>query len=102
MRGSLVVLHIVLAVVVVAALCRQLGLRAGAVSEVRAQAQADRAETQRMQREMDLQRNLLGALRAQDPYVVELLARERLGYARPGELAPPPAPVVDSRTPERN
>lgn len=101
MRSGLLVLHIVLGVVVVAALCRQLGLRAGAVSEVRAQAQADRAETQRMQREMELQRNLLGALRGQDPYVVELLARERLGYARPGELAPPPAPTVDSAQPIR-
>ena len=96
MRQTLIVLHVLLGLAVVASLCRQLGLRSGEVSEIRAQAQADRGETLRMQREMDLQRNLLTALRAQDPYVVELLARDRFGYMRPGELAPPPLPAIDS------
>lgn len=96
MRHTLIVLHILLGLAMVASLCRQLGLRSGEVAEIRAQAQADRNETQRMQRELDLQRNLLTALRGQDPYVVELLARDRFGYTRPGELSPPPLPVIDS------
>ena len=81
---------------VVASLCRQLGARSGEVGVIRAQAQADRSETLRMQQELDLQRNLLVALRAGDPYVVELLARDRFGYTRPGELSPPPLPAIDS------
>jgi cell division protein FtsB len=101
MRNTLIVLHILLALAVVVALTRQLGVRAGAVSEVRAQAQADHQETASMKSEAELQRNLLAGLRGRDPYVVELLARERLGYTRPGELSPPPAPAVDSPSPTR-
>jgi hypothetical protein len=49
----------------------------------------------RMRHEMELQRTLLGGLRGKDPYVVELMARERHDYSRPGEFALPEAPVVD-------
>lgn len=91
MRSLLIILHVVLALAVLVVLCRQLGQRLQEVAALRVQAQIDREETARMEREMELQRNLLGGLRASHPFVVELLARERLGYQRPGEYRGPPA-----------
>ena len=34
-------------------------------------------------------------MNAKDPYVIELLAREKLQYGRPGEISPPPVPAID-------
>jgi hypothetical protein len=95
MRSLLIVVHIVAAIALLAILMRQLALRSHDVNEVRAQWTVDHAETMRMRHEMELQRTLLGGLRGKDPYVVELMARERHDYSRPGEFALPEAPVVD-------
>ena len=94
MRHAFLVLHVLLAIAVLASMCRQLGQRQHAVDAVRRQADADTKEALGMRSELELGRNLLVGVRARDPYVVELLARERLGYRRPGELVPPP--MVDS------
>ena len=94
MRHALIVLHVLLAVAVLASMSRQLGQRQHAVDAVRRQTEADTKEAMGMRAELELGRNLLDGVRTRDPYVVELLARERLGYRRPGELVPPP--MIDS------
>jgi len=95
MRTLLIALHVLLAVAVIAVLVRHLAGRAHEVGEVRAQWSVDHAETERMRAEMTQQKTLLAGLRSRDPYVIELLARERHSYSRPGEFALPQAPAVD-------
>jgi hypothetical protein len=89
MRPLLIALHLLLALTVLVCLVRQLGVRAQEVSDIRGLANREHRDTERMQQETALQQHLLAGIRAKDPYVVELLARERLGYARPNEFAPP-------------
>jgi hypothetical protein len=93
MRTLLIVVHVLAGVVILAFLVRQLATRAHEVGGVRAQWDVDHASTEVMRAEMGLQKSLLTGLRARDPYVVELLARDRHSYSRPGEYTLPPAPT---------
>ena len=90
MRALLIAIHLLFALAVLVLLVRQLGVRAQEVSDIRGLATREHDETVRMNDEMRLHQELLTGMRSKDPYVVELLARQRLGYARPGEFAPPP------------
>lgn len=90
MRALLIAIHLLAALAVLVLLVRQLGVRAQEVSDIRGLATREHAETVRMTDEMRLHQELLTGMRTKDPYVVELLSRQRLGYARPGEFAPPP------------
>ncbi len=90
MRALLIAIHLLFALAVLVLLVRQLGVRAQEVSDIRGLATREHDETVRMNDEMRLHQELLTGMRGKDPYVVELLARQRLGYARPGEFAPPP------------
>ena len=92
-RTALIVVHLAIAAAILGGLVEQRRTRGEAVAEVRSVADAESRETDRMQRDHTVQKSLLDGLREQDPYVVEYLARERLGYARTGEIAPPPAPA---------
>mgnify|MGYP000545470011 CR=1 FL=1 len=67
------------------------------LAKVRTAAAAERQETERLQAEIERGRALKEGLRRDDPYVVELLARDRLQYAAPGEITPPPQPTSTGR-----
>ncbi len=95
-RGPLVVLHAIFATVVTIALLAHLTEREREVARIRTVSQQERDDTARMTQDIDQQKALLAGLASKDPYVVELLARERLQYGRAGEVSPPPAPSVDN------
>lgn len=88
-------IHLAVAIAVVGLLSGQYEARRREVDETRRLADRERAETARLDRENTVHQDLLRGLKDNDPYVVELVARDRLGYARPGEVAPPPLPTID-------
>ncbi len=87
--------HAAIAIAVVGLLYGQYDARQREVDETRRLADRERAETARLERENTVHQDLLRGLKDNDPYVVELVARDRLDYARPGEVAPPPLPAID-------
>lgn len=95
MRPLSIALHILLGLTILVLLVRQLGVRAQEVSDIRGIATHEHSETLQMQHKMQLQQDLLTGMRTKDPYVVELLARQKLNYARPGEFTPPPLAKTD-------
>jgi hypothetical protein len=97
MRALAIALHLLLALAVLVFLVRQLGMRAQEVSDIRGLAAREHLDTLRMQREMQLHQDLLTAVRTKNPYVIELLARDRLNYTRPNEFTPPPIAHADKR-----
>lgn len=97
MRALSIAIHLLLALGVLSLLVRQLGVRAQEVSDIRGLAAQEHLDTERMEREAQLHQELLTAIRAKDPYVVELLARDRYSYNRAGEFSPPPLTRSDKR-----
>lgn len=91
LRQILIAVHVLAGLLVIAVLCRKLGDRAQEVHQVRQAAEQERAVTVALQSEMARLDQLRQGVERQDPYVIELLARERLGWGRPGEHTPPPA-----------
>ena len=83
-------LHLAVAAAVVAAIAFALQHRRATVAERECIAAREQAETQRIQDDIARARAQREALRADDAFAVELLARERLGWGRIGELRPPP------------
>jgi len=94
-RLLLIALHAGLGLAIIAVLYRNYQSREQAVDEVRRTADREHRDTERMQHDDSVQRELLQGLRSNNPYVVELMAREKLQYVRSGEIAPPPLPVID-------
>ncbi|MBA3710483.1 MAG: hypothetical protein H0W83_16890 [Planctomycetes bacterium] len=101
-RQILIAVHVVIGLALIAVLCRQLGERAKEVNQVRIQAQQERDATQRTKSDIVQMDELRKGLDKSDPYVVELLVREKLQYSGLGrdEYHPTPAPAVD-HTPNR-
>ncbi len=94
-RGPLFVVHAVFATLVVIGLSIYLQEREVEVSRVKQVASQEHQDTARLRSEIEQQKALLAGLRQKDPYVVELVARDRLNYSGPGEIAPPPLPAID-------
>ena len=94
-RGPLLALHTIFATLVVIALLLHLGEREREVAKVRAIATQEHAETVRSEQDITQQKALLDGLANKDPYVVELLVRDKLQFTGPGEITPPPLPAVD-------
>lgn len=94
-RGPLVVVHAVFATVVVISFSIYLRERETDVAHIKQIAQQERQDTARLQHDIAQQEALLDGLRRKDPYVVELIARDRLKYTGAGEIAPPPLPAID-------
>jgi len=92
-RGPLFIVHVAFGTLVVLALYFQLRTREHEVDQLRQMTARECAETKRLQQEILEQENLRDGLVKRDPYVVELLVRDRLQYTRPGEVTPPP--VID-------
>ncbi len=59
---------------------------------VRAAAEADRLATLELERQVSIQEATLNALREDDPYVIELMIRDKLGWRGLAEIPPPPLP----------
>lgn len=88
----LVFAHAALAMAIISLLWVQYDQRQRSVAEVRRTAEAERATTEKIEQEVKVQQDLLRGLKQGDPYVVEMLARDKLDYQRPGELTPPALP----------
>ena len=88
----LIALHAVAGMLVVGSLVWHLHDREIRLSQVRTRAETEREESRRLEHSIALDEHLRVGLRQRDPYVVELLARERLGWQRTGEFSPPPVP----------
>ncbi len=86
---SLIALHLTAGVIVVSSLARNLDRRQVVVDELAAVAAREHRDTRRYLEELRVQQHLLQDLRDRDPYVIELLARERHGYTGPNEVRPP-------------
>jgi hypothetical protein len=84
-------LHAGIAVVLLGWLVAALVERRAELAKVREVADRERAETQRMKDDIARGQAMRDGLKADDPYVVEFLARDRLQYTGPGELNPPPS-----------
>ena len=99
MRQVLIAVHVLIGLLIVAALCSRLGDRAMEVNQVRISTQQEQEKTQAIQHEITRMDELRKGIERQDPYVIELLARQKLQYARPGEISPPQpavsAPPID-------
>ena len=91
-QALLVIAHAALATTIIGLLWMQYDQRRQAVAEVRRAAETEHAETLRVQQEVRVQQDLLRGIKQGDPYVVEMLARDKLEYQRPGELTPPVLP----------
>jgi hypothetical protein len=94
-RTLLVFAHAALATAIIGLLYGQYDERHRAVAVTRHAAEGERRDTEAVERENRVLGETLNGIKASDPYVVEMLARDRLGYQRPGEMAPPPLPAVD-------
>ena len=64
------------------------------LAKVREVTASEHAETERLQRGLDTGTALRDGLKRDDPYVIELLARDRHQYTGSGELSPPPRPAA--------
>jgi cell division protein FtsB len=96
-RGPLFVLHMVFATVVVISLFIYLQEREAEVSRIKQLAHQEHQETARLQSDITQQDELIKGLRQKDPYVVEMIARDKFKYAGAGEIAPPPLPSIDKQ-----
>ena len=94
-RGPFFVLHVVFATVVVISLFIYLQERQNEVSHIQQIAHQEHVETLRLQADLVQQEELIKGLQRKDPYVVELIARDKFKYAGAGEIAPPPLPAID-------
>ena len=94
-RGPLFVVHGVFATVVVMALWMHLDEREREIERLRAVAEHEHAETRKLENELTQQKAVIDGLRAKDPYVVEMVARDKLHFSGPGEISPPPLPTID-------
>ncbi len=90
MNAALVALHLIVGIAILAAACIRLGNGAQRVSDIRHVAESEHATKEHMLAERDRLQGMLEGLRKHDPYVIEMIARDRLDYTRPGELTPPP------------
>ena len=84
--------NVVIGVWVIASLYARLELRRSEVDAVRAAAQEERIATQELTRQVSVQEAILGGLREDDPYVVEMLARDMGLIDTSNESSPPPLP----------
>ena len=66
--------------------------RAAEVAAIRTLTEQDRAKTVRIEREVETMEARRAGLRQNDRFVVELLARERLGWVRHDEIPVPKVP----------
>lgn len=83
--------HLLIAIVVISGLHERYQKREQEVSHIRDLAAEERGDTLRQREGVLVLERLIEGLRDRDPYVVELLARQRLGFegSNQQEIAPP-------------
>jgi hypothetical protein len=86
------IVHAAIGAGIVAAVWRHHTAREAEVARLRDLAEQERQQTISMERSLARDEALRAGLRVHDPFVVELLVRERLGWTRPGDVALPPRP----------
>jgi cell division protein FtsB len=87
--GFLLGAHLLVGGAVAGTVWRHERVRAAELAAVEVAAERDRADAERLRRDTQAVRALRDGMRARDPYAVELLARDRLGAVRPGEIPAP-------------
>jgi cell division protein FtsB len=95
-RGPLFLMHGILATLIVLGLSMHLQQREQDVEKIRSLAATERAETTRLQKDIAQQESIIDGLRRKDPYVVEMITRDKLRYSGSGEITPPPRAVIDN------
>lgn len=90
-RGPLLVLHAVGGTLLVLTLLFQLRDRERHLTQFREETTREVSETRRLQQEIAELESRRDGMAKKDPYVVELMVREKLQYTRPGEIVPPPS-----------
>ncbi len=90
-RGPLLVLHAAIGTLIVLTLLFQLRERDRHLTQFREETAREVAETKRLQQEIAELECRRDGMARRDPYVVELMVREKLHYTRPGEIVPPPS-----------
>jgi cell division protein FtsB len=90
-RGPLLVVHAAVGTLLVLTLLFQLRDRERQLVQFREETNREVSETRRLQREIAELESRRDGMARKDPYVVELMVREKLQYTRPGEIAPPPS-----------
>jgi len=91
-NGLVFAANLVLGAWVVSSLYVRLQERRGEVDAVRHAAVQERQATEELRHQVAVQEATLAGLRQDDPYVIEMLAREKLGWEGPDEVRPPPLP----------
>ena len=91
MNIAIRLLHAAFAVALLGWLVAAYVEKRGELGKVREAAAAENVDTQRLQGEIERGKALREGLKRDDPYVVEYLARDRLQYTAPGEIAVPNA-----------
>jgi len=89
-NGLILTANCTLGAWVVASLYTRLVERETEVETVRVAATSDHEVTVELKRQVAVQEAVLDGLRDDDPYVVELLTRDKLGWHGEGEVRPPP------------
>jgi cell division protein FtsB len=97
-RGPLFLIHGIFATLVVLGISMHLQQRELDVQKIRSLAHTERTETARLQHDIAQQEAIIDGLRQKDPYVVEMVTRDKLRYTGNGEITPPPrpGPVIDN------
>lgn len=90
-RGPLLVLHAAIGTLLVMTLLFQLRDREHRLVQFREDTTREVAEARRLQQEITELESRRDGMARKDPYVVELMVREKLQYTRPGEIVPPPS-----------
>lgn len=90
---ALLAIHVAIGVTAVVWMEGQHAQRASEVAAIRTLAEQDRAKTARIERDVETMEARRAGLRQNDRFVVELLARERLGWVRHDEIPVPKAPA---------
>jgi cell division protein FtsB len=86
----LLICHLAVASLCLAALVGSYQERHAEVERLRSQAVLERAATAGLERQVMIDEALRAGLQEGDPYVIELMARRKLGMRRDGEIVPPP------------
>lgn len=89
-NGLVLVANCALGAWVVASLYSRQVEREAEVEAVRVAAANDRETTAELERQVGVQEAVLDGLRVDDPYVVEFMTRDKLGWQGRGEIRPPP------------
>lgn len=81
-------LHICVAVVVIGAVWSHYSTRMVEHQRIETQAQEAKQRSALREKDVEVNKAVLGGLQEDDPYVIEKIARERYDYTGPKELSP--------------